>query len=106
MNIKTLHIALTLLAVSTACKAQLIDLEWNGSDSVPPSYTNIYDLGYDYRDKECRFEMEYPEYEVATKEEIDAKLIPILSETLAGFTDLLKIKVLQLQFHFSLSCLS
>ena len=70
MNIKTLHIALTLLAVSTACKAQFIDLEWNGSDSVPPSYTNIYDLGYDYRDKECRFEMEYPEYEVATKEEI------------------------------------
>ena len=70
MNIHRLYIALTLLAVSTVSKAQFIDLEWNATDSVPPSYTHSYDLGYDYLDKECRFVMEYTEYQIATEEEI------------------------------------
>jgi hypothetical protein len=70
MNIQRLYIALTMLVVSTASKAQFIYLDWNGTDSIPPAYTNSYDLGYDYRDKECRFVMEYPEYQQATQEEI------------------------------------
>ncbi len=70
MNIKTLYIALPLLALSTVCKAQFIDLEWNATDSLPPCYTNAYDLGYDYQNKNCTFNMEYPEYQTATEEEI------------------------------------
>lgn len=81
MSTRRLHIILTLLTLSTVSRAQFIDLKWNSTDSVPPSYTQSYDLGADYHDKVCSFKVEYPEYIPATEEEI--KRYGVEVETLA-----------------------
>ena len=39
-------------------------------DSVLPSYSFIEDIGYDYADKTYKVELEYPEFEDMTRDEV------------------------------------
>lgn len=65
-------ILLALVAIGSANAQDFVNLsnEDLRIDSVLPSYSFIEDLGYDYADKTYKVELEYPEFEDMTRDEV------------------------------------
>ncbi len=65
------YILSLLLSFSTMiAMAQFVDIEWTPTDTVPPYYSESYEMGEDYSRYDCQFVMEYVETQPATKEEL------------------------------------
>ena len=60
----------SLLWIAVSAHAQFVDIEWSSTDTLPPCYTESFQLGADWQSKDYSFLMHYTETEPATEEEI------------------------------------
>lgn len=68
---KRLYLLLFIFSFCTIIRAQFVDIDWSGTDTIVPYYTETYELESDWRKYNYDFSIEYAETEEATQEDIE-----------------------------------